>query len=91
MYDRVEKKACPALLFIPPFRVSGRVHLPQAAETQLALPNLLKSFLAMTDAKAVHEGNGLVWEREFLAVNGQLGEMISGGAAQALPSLEAAA
>jgi hypothetical protein len=90
-YDRVEKKACPALLFIPPFRVSGRVYLPREAELQLALPNLLKGFLAMTDAKAVHEGNGLFWERKFLAVNGQLGQMISGGPAQALPSLEAAA
>jgi hypothetical protein len=76
-YDHVEKQEYPVLVFVPPFRIRGNVHLPKAVEQQFAIPILLKGFLAMTGAKAVCEGNAFACEREFLAVNGQLAEMIS--------------
>jgi hypothetical protein len=80
--DHVEKRVFPAVVFVPPFSIRGNVHLPKAAEEQYAIPILLKGFLAMTGARAVCERNAFAREREFLAVNGQLAEMISYAPAQ---------
>jgi hypothetical protein len=82
--DRVEKDRYNVLVFAAPFRITGNVHLPRGADPRAALPRLFNNFLALTEAKATHEhDDSLVWEKEFLVVNGRHIEMIHSSTVQA--------
>lgn len=75
--DYVEKAKRRMLVFAPPFRILGNVHMIKDADFSVALPKLCASFLAMTEVRTVHEGgSGVVWDDEFIVVNGRRIEMI---------------
>jgi hypothetical protein len=75
--DVVERAANRMLVFAPPFRILGNVHLAKEADLSVALPKLFERFLAMTDTKAVCEGEtALAWDSEFIVVNGRRIEMV---------------
>jgi hypothetical protein len=83
-FDRVEKERHSVLVFAAPFRITGAVHVVRGADPGVALPRLFNSFLALTEARATHENDdSLLWEKEFIVVNGRHIEMIHSLAAQA--------
>ncbi|MGD0766249.1 MAG: hypothetical protein ABR978_08085 [Dehalococcoidia bacterium] len=84
--DMVERAKYGLLVFAAPFRILGNVHLVQDADLKIALPKLFESFLAMTGAKIIHEDNSdLVWEADFVVVNGGRIEMVSASPPQPKP------
>lgn len=86
--DMVERAKYELLVFAAPFRILGNVHLVQDADLKIALPKLFESFLAMTEAKIIHEDNSdLVWEADFVVVNGGRIEMVSPSSPQAQPAV----
>ena len=75
--DIVKRAAYLMLVFAPPFRILGNVYLVKDADFSVALPRLFDHFLAMTESKAVCEGEtGLAWDSEFIVVNGRRIEMV---------------
>ena len=87
--DMVERAKYELLVFSAPFRILGNVHLVKDADLKIALPRLFESYLAVTEAKVVHEDdNYLVWEADFVVVNGRRIEMVSQSASQAQPAAE---
>jgi len=75
--DFVEKSKYQMLVFAPPFRIVGDVHVIRDADFSVALPRLFEGFLAITDASIVHEAaSAVTWESSFIAVNGQCIEMV---------------
>jgi hypothetical protein len=82
-FDRVEKERHSVLVFAAPFRITGAVHVVRGADAGVALPRLFNSFLAVTEARATHESDdSLVWDKEFIVVNGRHIEMIYSSTAQ---------
>lgn len=82
-FDRVEKERHNVLVFAAPFRITGAVHVVKGGDLRVALPKLFNNFLALTEARATHEqDDSLVWEKEFLVVNGRHMEMIHSSTAQ---------
>jgi hypothetical protein len=87
--DMVERAKYELLVFSAPFRILGNAHLVKDADLKIALPRLFESFLAMTGAKIIHEDNSaLVWEADFIVVNGERIEMVSPSPPQAQPTAE---
>jgi hypothetical protein len=75
--DVVERAAHLMLVFAPPFRILGNVYLVKDADFSVAVPKLFDRFLAMTETKAICEGEGaLAWEGKFIVVNGRRIEMV---------------
>jgi hypothetical protein len=75
--DHVEKAKRRMLVFAPPFRILGNIHMIKDADITVALPKLFEGFLAMTEAKTIHEAeSGLAWDDEFIVVNGRHIEMV---------------
>ncbi|MGD0115774.1 MAG: hypothetical protein ABSC13_07210 [Dehalococcoidia bacterium] len=75
--DFVEKSQHRMLVFVPPFRITGKLHVIRDADLSVALPRLFEGFLAITDASVVHETeSGVAWESGFIAVNGRCIEMV---------------
>jgi hypothetical protein len=75
--DIVKRAAYLMLVFAPPFRILGNVYLVKDADFSVALPRLFDHFLAMTETKAVREGDGaLAWDSKFMVVNGRRIEMV---------------
>ena len=82
--DHVEKGGHEVLIFAPPFRVAGMIHMVKEADPEIILPRLFGGFLAVTGAKVTCEHDDrLVWERDLLAVNGRHIDMIYSPTAQA--------
>jgi len=87
--DRVEKDRHEVLVFASPFRIEGFAYVVKGADPTIALPKLFHAFVAITGAKAVHQDNPeLVWERDFLVVNGHCIEMLCSLAAKEQPPKE---
>jgi hypothetical protein len=87
--DLVERAKYELLVFSAPFRILGNVHLVKDADLKIALPRLFETFLAMTETKVIHEDDSdLVWETDFVVVNGGRIEMVSPSAPQAQPAAE---
>ena len=85
--DRVEKDKHHVIVFAAPFRITGTVYVVRGADPLIALPRLFNNFLAITGARVVHEqDDSLVWENEFLVVNGRHIEMICSATAQTVHS-----
>lgn len=75
--DHVEKTKQRMVVFAPPFRIVGNIQLVKEADLTIALPKLFDSFVAVTEARTVHEGaSGLAWDDGFVVVNGRSIEMI---------------
>lgn len=75
--DHVEKAKQRMVVFAPPFRILGTIQLIKDADLTIALPKLFESFLAITEASTVHEGqSGLAWDDGFIVVNGRSIEMV---------------
>jgi hypothetical protein len=82
--DRVEKERHNVLVFAAPFRITGTVYVVKGADPRIALPRLFNNFLAVTGARVTHEhDDSLVWEKEFVVMNGRHIEMIYSSTAQA--------
>jgi len=82
--DRVEKGGHEVLVFAPPFRVAGAIHMVKEADPDIALPRLFGGFLVVTGAKVTYEHDDrLVWERDLLVVNGRHIDMIYSPTAEA--------
>jgi len=82
--DRVEKERHNVLVFAAPFRIAGTAYVVKGADPRVALPRLFNNFLAVTGARVTHEhDDSLVWEKEFVVVNGRHIEMIYSSTAQA--------
>ncbi len=76
-FDHVQKEKLLMLVFAPPFRILGNIYMIKDADLSVALPKLFESFLAVTEARTIHEGeSGLVWDDEFIIVNGRHIEMV---------------
>ena len=76
-FDFVQKDKQLMIVFVPPFRVQGNVHMIKEADFSVALPKLFEGFLAMTEVSTIHEGQGdLKWDDQFVVVNGQKMEMV---------------
>lgn len=87
--DLVERAKYELLVFSAPFRILGNVHLVKDADLKIALPRLFETFLAMTETKVIHEDDSdLVWEADFIVVNGGRIEMVSPSSPQAQPAAE---
>ena len=75
--DHVEKTKQRMVVFAPPFRIVGNIQLVKEADLTIALPKLFESFLAVTEARTIHEGeSGPAWDDEFIVVNGRHIEMV---------------
>jgi hypothetical protein len=87
--DMVARAKYELLVFSAPFRILGSVHLVKDADLKIALPRLFETYLAMTDTRIVHEDDSdLVWEADFVVVNGGRIEVVSPWAPQAQPAVE---
>jgi hypothetical protein len=76
-FDHVQKEKQPMLVFAPPYRILGNVYMFKDADPSIALPKLFEGFLAMTEVKTVHEGEGrLEWDDSFVVVNGRSIDMV---------------
>ena len=85
--DMVERAKYELLVFSAPFRILGNVHLVKDADLKIALPRLFETYLAMTGTKVIHEDDcELVWETDFIVVNGGRIEMVSPSSPQAQPA-----
>jgi hypothetical protein len=70
--DQVQKERRLMLIFAPPFRILGNVHLYKDVDMTIAVPKLSDGFLAITEAIAVREEQcDVVFESEFVALNGR--------------------
>ncbi len=75
--DFVEKAKHRMLVFAPPFRIVGDLHVMRGADLSIALPRQFEGFLAITDACITHESEGGInWECGFIAVNGRCIDMV---------------
>jgi len=75
--DHVQKEKQLMLVFAPPFRIQGNIHIIKDADLTVVLPKLFEGFLAITEAKTIHEAEcGLAWDDEFIVVNGRHIEMV---------------
>jgi hypothetical protein len=87
--DYVERAQYRLLVFAAPFRILGNAYMVKDADLRIAVPKLLESFVAMTEPRIVHEDNSdLLWESDFVAVNGKRVEMVSSSPLQAQPAAE---
>jgi hypothetical protein len=75
--DFVQKEKQLMVVFAPPFRIRGNVHMISEADLTIALPKLFEGFLAMTEVSTVHEVlGGSKWDDQFLVVNGRRMKML---------------
>ena len=76
-FDYVEKAKQRMLVFVPPFRIAGDIHIMKDADLTIVLPKLFEGFLAMTDAMVTCEGDsGFDWDNGFVVVNGRHIDMV---------------
>ena len=76
-FDDVEKAEQRMLVFAPPFRVVGDIHIIKDADLTIVLPKLFEGFQGMTGAAVSGEGeNSLHWDSGFVVVNGRHIDMV---------------
>jgi hypothetical protein len=69
-FDFVEKERHQVLISVPPFAISGWIHLLKEVNIWRPLRGLVATFLPITEARAVHTARpDLVWAAETIIVN----------------------
>jgi hypothetical protein len=69
-FDFVEKERHQVVISLPPFAISGWLHLLKDANIWMPLSDLVETFLPITEARAVHTARSdLSWTAETIIVN----------------------
>ena len=69
-FDFIEKERHQVVISVPPFAISGWLHLLKDANIWKPLSGLVDTFLPITEARAVHtERTDLSWAAETIIVN----------------------
>ena len=69
-FDFIEKERHQVVISLPPFAISGWLHLLKDANIWMPLRDLTAIFLPITEARAVHTGRpDLRWSAETIIVN----------------------
>jgi hypothetical protein len=76
-FDFVEKERHQVVISLPPFAVSGWLHLLKEANIWMPLRDLVATFLPITEARAVHTAKPAIgWSAETIIVNRERAHII---------------
>lgn len=69
-FEYVEKNRHQVLISLPPFAITGYLHLVKEADIRTALRNLTRTFIPISDARATYIPKlGINWASEVIIVN----------------------
>ena len=69
-FEYIEKNRHQVLISLPPFAITGYLHLAKQADIRTALRNLTRTFIPISEARAAHIPNpSIKWASEVIIVN----------------------
>lgn len=71
-FEYVEKNRAPVLISLPPFTITGYLHLVKEADIRIVLQSLTRTFIPISEAQATYIPKpSIKWASEVIIVNGK--------------------